>query len=178
MPVRTTIIKLGQSLFGGTKSTLQSVEKLASGQSKIVFKNTNKRMKMVGMQMIKFLKDELKEQKHIATGRLHKGLTYKVLTKVSDFVEMNVYSSVDYWKAVNNPRFAKKANYNEIFRWASAKGIPTQYAGAIWKKLTGKKNKKGVYGKPYVFWKEGNQLRRTNFAGHVANTKKAKSHKF
>ena len=54
MPVRTTIIKLGQSLFGGTKSTLQSVEKLASGQSKIVFKNTNKRMKMVGMQMIKF----------------------------------------------------------------------------------------------------------------------------
>ena len=38
MPVRTTIIKLGQSLFGGTKSTLQSVEKLASGQSKIVLK--------------------------------------------------------------------------------------------------------------------------------------------
>ena len=100
------------------------------------------------------MKDELKEQKHIATGRLHKGLTYKVLTKVSDFVEMNVYSSVDYWKAVNNPRFAKKANYNEIFRWASAKGIPTQYAGAIWKKLTGKKTKRVYMVSPMCFGKK------------------------
>ena len=25
------------------------------------------------------------------------------------------------------------------------------------------------YGQPYVFWTEGNNLRRTNFAGYVAN---------
>jgi hypothetical protein len=25
------------------------------------------------------------------------------------------------------------------------------------------------YGQPYVFWTEGNSLRRTNFAGYVAN---------
>ena len=31
------------------------------------------------------------------------------------------------------------------------------------------KKLRGFYGKPYVYWTEGNSLRRTNFAGYVAN---------
>ena len=76
---------------------------------------------------------------------------------------LNVTSSVDYWKAVNNPKFAKKPNLTAIQSWVRAKGLPLNSAVPIFRKL------KSHYGKPYVYWTEGNNLRRTNFAGYVAN---------
>ena len=45
----------------------------------------------------------------------------------------------------------------------SVKGLPARAAYPILKKL------KGFYGEPYAYWTEGNNLRRTNFAGYVAN---------
>ena len=51
----------------------------------------------------------------------------------------------------------------EIRKWVSNKGLPISAAGSVLNKLL----KKG-YGKPYVYWTEGNALRRTDFAGHTA----------
>ena len=110
----------------------------------------------------KGLRQELIDQKHNATGRLSRGLRYHIKGNV-----LSIHSSVSYWKAVNNPKFAKTPNYNAIASWARAKkGIEATPAAIT--RIYAKMLRKG-YGKPYVFWTEGNNLRRTNFAGYVAN---------
>ena len=124
----------------------------------IKFKKTLKELKVVGQMLKVGLQKELIAQKHNATGRLSRGLNYEVKGQT-----LNVTSSVDYWKAVNNPKFAKSPNFREVLKWVQAKGLPASSAEPIFKKL------RGFYGKPYVFWTEGNNLRRTNFAGYVAN---------
>ena len=79
-----------------------------------------------------------------------------------------LFRSVSYWKAVNNPKFAKTPNYNAIASWAKAKkGINATPAAIT--RIYAKMLRQG-YGQPYVYWTEGNSLRRTNFAGYVANT--------
>lgn len=124
----------------------------------IKFKKTLKELKVVGQMLRVGLQKELIAQKHNATGRLSRGLNYEVKGQT-----LNVTSSVDYWRAVNNPKFAKTPNFREVLRWVQVKGLPISSAEAIFKKL------RGFYGQPYVFWTEGNNLRRTNFAGYVAN---------
>lgn len=128
----------------------------------IKFKKTLKELKVVGQMLKVGLQKELIAQKHNATGRLSRGLNYKVKGTT-----LNVMSSVSYWKAVNNPKFAKTPNYNAIASWARAKkGIEATSASIT--RIYAKMLRKG-YGQPYVFWTEGNSLRRTNFAGYVAN---------
>ena len=124
----------------------------------IKFKKTLKELRVVGQMLRVGLQKELIAQKHNATGRLSRGLNYEVKGQT-----LNVTSSVDYWRAVNNPKFAKTPNFREVLRWVQVKGLPISSAEAIFKKL------RGFYGQPYVFWTEGNNLRRTNFAGYVAN---------
>ena len=126
-----------------------------------VFKHTNITLREVGDMLRVKLQDELKFQKHNATGRLSRGLKYNVVKRGISI--LNVTSSVDYWKAVNNPAFAKTPNFREVLKWVQAKGLALSSAEPIFKKL------RGFYGKPYVYWTEGNNLRRTNFAGYVAN---------
>jgi hypothetical protein len=124
------------------------------------FKHTNRALREVGDMLRVKLQDELKAQKHNATGRLSRSLKYNVIKRGLSI--LNVTSSVAYWKAVNNPKFAKAPNFREVLKWTQAKGLPLRSAAPIFKKL------KSVYGKPYVYWTEGNNLRRTNFAGYVA----------
>tara|TARA_R110000751_G_C13738265_1_gene477200 strand:+ start:562 stop:1053 length:492 start_codon:yes stop_codon:yes gene_type:complete len=126
-----------------------------------ILKHTNRALREVGDMLRVKLQDELKAQKHNATGRLSRGLKYNVIKRGLSI--LNVTSSVDYWKAVNNPKFAKVPNFREIFKWVQAKGLPLSSAQSVLRKL------KSHYGKPYVYWTEGNNLRRTNFAGYVAN---------
>ena len=123
----------------------------------IKFKKTLKKLKGIGQMLKVGLQKELIAQKHNATGRLSRGLRYEVKGTT-----LNVISSVSYWKAVNNPSFAKVPNFREVLKWVQVKGLSISSAEAIFKKL------RGFYGKPYVFWTEGNNLRRTNFAGYVA----------
>ena len=123
----------------------------------IKFKKTLKKLKGIGQMLKVGLQKELIAQKHNATGRLSRGLRYEVKGTT-----LNVISSVSYWKAVNNPSFAKVPNFSEIQRWVSIKGLPLNSAVSIFRKL------KSHYGKPYAYWTEGNNLRRTNFAGYVA----------
>ncbi len=128
----------------------------------IKFKKTLKELKVVGQMLKVGLQKELIAQKHNATGRLSRGLKYHIKGNV-----LNIYSSVSYWKAVNNPKFAKTPNYNAIASWVRAKkGIEATSASIT--RIYAKMLRKG-YGQPYVFLTEGNSLRRTNFAGYVAN---------
>ena len=129
----------------------------------IKFKRTNKTLIEVGFMLRKGLQDELKAQKHNATGKLSRGLGYHIKNNV-----LSIMSSVSYWKAVNNPLFAKIPNLNAIQRWMSVKGLKGS-ASTILRKLQNK-----GYGKPYSFWTEGNRLRRTDFAGYTANKFKDK----
>ena len=125
----------------------------------IKLEHTNITMHEVGNMLRKGLRQELIDQKHNASGRLSRGLKYHVNKRTNT---MSVFASVSYWKAVNNPKFAKKPNKNAIKSWVRTKGLPASSASAIFKKL------QSSYGKPYVFWSEGNRIRRTDFAGHTA----------
>jgi len=128
----------------------------------IKFKKTLKKLKGVGQMLKVGLQKELIAQKHNATGRLSRGLRYEVKGTT-----LNIISSVSYWKAVNNPKFAKTPNYNAIASWVRAKkGIESTPAAIT--RIYAKMLRQG-YGKPYVYWTAGNSLRRTNFAGYVAN---------
>ena len=128
----------------------------------IKLKRTDKTLIEVGFMLRKGLQDELKAQKHNATGKLSRGLKYHIKNHI-----LSIISSVTYWKAVNNPSFAKVPNLKAIQRWMSAKGLMGS-AASILRKL------KSHYGKPYSFWTEGNNLRRTDFAGYTANKFKKK----
>lgn len=140
-----------------------------------IFKHTNITLREVGDMLKKGLQDELKAQKHNATGRLSRGLKYNVIKKGMSI--LNVTSSVAYWKAVNNPAFARVPNLNTIVKWMGQRNIKGGVGGAI--RILDRIKNSG-YGnrnypdnsmrKPYVFYQEGNAIpRRTNFAGFVAN---------
>ncbi len=127
------------------------------------FKHTNRTLHEVGKMLRKGLKQELIDQKHVASRKLIDGIRYHV---GKDNI-LNVRSSVSYWKAVNNPKFAQTPNLPAIKKWARHKGLPLRAAAPIFKKL-----KERGYGKPYVYWSEGNRLRRTDFAGHTVRKHK------
>ena len=143
----------------------------------IKFKKTLKELKVVGQMLKVGLQKELIAQKHNATGRLSRGLRYHIKGNV-----LSIHSSVSYWKAVNNPSFAKIPNLNAIKSWLNAKrrnGTLVEPAGGSSPNLILKRMIKSGYGNrnfngsmrdPYEFYDEGNKLpRRTNFAGYVAN---------
>ncbi len=138
-------------------------------------KHTNITLREVGDMLRKKLQDELKFQKHNATGRLSRGLKYNVIKKGLSI--LNVTSSVAYWKAVNNPAFAKIPNLNTIVRWMGQRSIKGGMSAAM--RILGRIKMSG-YGNrnypdnsmrdAYVVYQEGNAIpRRTNFAGYVAD---------
>ncbi len=134
------------------------------------FKNTYKQFNNVSKIIIKDLRNQLKEQKHIASGKLSRSFT-GVQEKISgDNIILNITSSKDYWRVVNNPKVAFSVNRQNIIRWMNKKKLNTDFAGRIIARL-----KRGVYGNKksngrenYVYWQHGNTLTRSNFAGIVA----------
>jgi len=145
----------------------------------IKFTHTNRTLTEVGKMLRVKLQDELKFQKHNATGRLSRGLRYHVDKKSN---AVSIYSSVSYWKAVNNPKFARIPNLNAIKSWLNAKrrngtlvepkwgSNPSSILRRMNTSGYGNRNYNGSMRDPYHFYEEGNRLpRRTNFAGYVAN---------
>ena len=128
-------------------------------------KHTTRKLNDFGRTLILAIRKELKQQQHIASGNLLRSFKSP---KAKNGV-LNIMSSVGYWKAVNDPKFAKNYNYNEIKKWVISKRIDPKAAGRIYKKLINK-----GYGKPYVYWSEGNTIERTDFAGIVARNNKEK----
>ena len=137
-----------------------------------ILKHTNRTLHEVGKLLRKGLQDELKLQKHNATGALSRGLKYNIIKK--GLSVLNVTSSVAYWKAVNNPAFAKKPSLNAIIKWMKTRSI-TGSATRILDRIinSGYGNRKypsNAMRERYVVYEEGNAIpRRTNFAGYVAN---------
>ncbi len=145
-----------------------------------IFKRTNKTLNNLGKTLRKGLQDELKFQKHNATGALSRGLKYNVVKK--GISTLNVTSSVSYWKAVNNPAFARVPNLQTILKWMKQRNIPNSVRIAI--KILGRLENEGHSNRaypdnnmknPYRYWTKGNSIpRRTNFSGYVVNKFKKK----
>ena len=138
-------------------------------------KRTDKTLIEVGFMLRKGLQDELKAQKHNATGKLSRGLRYHIKNNI-----LSIISSVSYWKAVNNPLFAAIPNLNAIKSWLNAKrgnGSLVEPEGGSSAASILRRMKEDGYGRkvPYRFYQEGNKLpRRTDFAGYTANKFKDK----
>lgn len=142
----------------------------------IIFKHTSKELLRVGKLVVKGLQEELEAQKHIAS----KGLlnSFKVKVKGKSGI-LNIETNKLYWNVLQNPKTAYTVSIRAIQKWIQSKGgksgFPTDNEGIlktailIYSKL---KNK--FYGKPYVYWTEGNNLRRTDFAGFTARKYKNK----
>jgi len=124
-------------------------------------KRTNKTLIEVGFMLRKGLQDELKAQKHNATGKLSRGLKYHIKNNV-----LSIMSSVSYWKAVKSWLNAKRGNGSLVEPTGGSN------ANSILRRM-----KEDGYGRqvPYRFYEEGNRLpRRTDFAGYTANKFKDK----
>ena len=141
--------------------------------------NTNDALKSIRGVVVKSLRDELREQNHINTGRLSRSIKGGKMFNIRGGKAINIISSVAYWKAVNNPKFAKKPNFLAIKKWAKQRGLPDRAVMPIFKRIL----KEGYGNKdypnnnmrnPYRVYTEGNKLKRTNFAGYAANKVKKK----
>ena len=134
----------------------------------IKYNNTYKSFGSVSNLIIKELRKQLKLQEYYATGKLSRSFS-GVQSKGKNLI-LDITSSKHYWTVVNDPRVAFSVNKQNI------KGLDRRFAEAIYKRL-----KKGIYAnrranrrEDYVYWKHGNTLQRSNFAGIVAkeNSKK------
>tara|TARA_R100000426_G_scaffold26865_1_gene22443 strand:- start:2423 stop:2977 length:555 start_codon:yes stop_codon:yes gene_type:complete len=136
-------------------------------------KNTNNRLKIIGKILVDGLKDELKNQKHTATGALERSIKYiRQNPRGISGIRLDVISTLNksYWQVVNNPsRHTFQVSIPALKKWVVNKGIPLNALYAIYNKLVGNKNtnRRGYYGRPYVYWTEGNNIRRTDFAGYT-----------
>lgn len=95
--------------------------------------HTNRTLTEIGVMLRKGLQQELIDQKHNATGRLSRGLKFHIKDTV-----LNIISSVSYWRAVNNPKFAKNLTYLQLGLGQKQKDYqPNQYFlyGKNYKKL-------------------------------------------
>ena len=137
------------------------------------FKNTYKEFNKISKLIIKGLRQQLLLQEYYSTGKLSRSFT-GVQEKISgDNLILNITSSKDYWRVVNDPKVAFSVNKQNIIRWMNKKGLDKNFASAVYKRLA-----RGVYGnlkangkENYVYWQHGNTLTRSNFAGIVAKEK-------
>ena len=105
------------------------------------FNNTYKQFNNVSKIIIKGLRKQLLLQEYYSTGKLSRSFT-GVQEKISgDNIILNITSSKDYWRVVNNPKVAFSVNRQNIIRWMNKKGLDTDFAGRIIARL-----KRGVYG--------------------------------
>jgi hypothetical protein len=135
------------------------------------WKSTYKKLNAAGDILIKGLQDTLRVQHHNATGKLSN--SFKKDRKQKSLT-LNVITNRKYWKIVNNGKAAFKPNLAEIYKWVMVKGMKAAGLGqmGIAKRIARRIQKKGIPSKPYVVWTEGNNLKRTDFAGVTKEKKK------
>ena len=135
------------------------------------WKSTYKKLNAAGDILIRGLQDTLRVQHHNATGKLSR--SFKKDRKQKSLT-LNVITNRKYWKIVNNGKAAFKPNLAEIYKWVMVKGIKAAGLGqmGIAKRIARRIQKKGIPSKPYVVWTEGNNLKRTDFAGVTKEKKK------
>lgn len=142
------------------------------------WKNTYKKLNDAGNVLIKGLQDTLRVQHHNATKALSN--SFKKDRKQKSLT-LNVITNKKYWKIVNNGKAAFKPNLKEIYDWVVAKGLKGSGSSGspsamqqmgIAKRIAKNIQRKGIPSKPYVVWTEGNNLKRTDFAGVTKEKKK------
>jgi len=140
----------------------------------IKLKHTSKSLNKATNLIIKGLKSQLRLQEYYATGKLSRSFA-GTISKGKELV-LDVTSSKHYWRVVNDPRVAFSVNKQNIIRWMNTKGLDKKFAQAVYRRL-----ERGIYanskanGKEnYVYWKRGNTLQRSNFAGITAKENSAK----
>ena len=145
---------------------------------KYEMENTYKKLNDAGNVLIKGLQDTLEAQKHNATNALSN--SFKKDRKQKSLT-LNVITNKKYWKIVNNGKAAFKPNVDEIEKWVAAKGLKgsgssgspsTMQQRGIALRIAKNIQRKGIPSKPYVVWTEGNNLKRTDFAGVTKEKKK------
>tara|TARA_Y100000401_G_C8322087_1_gene225947 strand:- start:90 stop:605 length:516 start_codon:yes stop_codon:yes gene_type:complete len=134
----------------------------------IKYDNTYKSFNIISKLIIKELRNQLRLQQYYATGKLSR--SFAGVQSKGKNLTLDITSSKSYWKVVNDPRVAFSVNKQNIIRWMNTKGLDRRFAEAVYKRL-----KRGIYGnskangkEDYVYWKDGNKLTRSNFAGIVA----------
>ena len=109
-------------------------------------KNTNSRLKIIGKILVDGLEDELKNQKHIATGALERSIKFiRHNPRGISGIRLDVISTLNksYWQVVNNPsRHTFQVSIPALKKWVVNKGIPVSALYAIYNKLVGNKNTK------------------------------------
>jgi len=134
--------------------------------AKMTWTNTNDAFSSVGGIMVRSLREELKFQKHRATGALSRGLKKSKMFNIKNGKAVNINSSVAYWKTVSNPKNFKGVSLTNILKWVRikgfAKGNEVNAANRIYYRMM-KEPFGNAYGKPYILWTDGNSLRRMNF---------------
>jgi len=137
-------------------------------------KHTSKSLNKVTNLIIKGLKSQLRLQEYYATGKLNR--SFAGTTSKNKNLVLDITSSKHYWRVVNDPRVSFSVNKQNIIRWMNTKGLDKKYAQSIYSRL-----KRGVYGNKkangkenYIYWKHGNTLTRSNFAGITAKENSAK----
>ena len=140
----------------------------------IKFKHTSKSLGKVTNLLIKGLKSQLRLQEYYATGKLNRSFA-GTISKSKNLI-LDITSSKHYWRVVNDPKVAFSVNKQNIIRWMNTKGLDKKFAQTIYNRL-----KRGIYAnrkangkEDYVYWKHGNTLQRSNFAGITAKEKSAK----
>tara|TARA_B100001758_G_C18405294_1_gene611628 strand:+ start:1811 stop:2338 length:528 start_codon:yes stop_codon:yes gene_type:complete len=143
---------------------------------RLSLRKTYKQLGKIGKLVIKGLQEELDFQKHNASTALSKSFKVQLNERKG---ELNIITNKLYWRVVNDKNVAYKVSLRAIENWVRNKGgkggFPRDNEGIksvairVYNKL---KNK--FYGKPYVYWTEGNNLRRTDFAGYTAKKYKSK----
>ena len=99
----------------------------------IKYNNTYKSFGSVSKLIIKDLRGQLRLQEYHATGKLSRSFT-GVQQKGKNLI-LNITSSKDYWRVVNDPRVAFSVNKQNIIRWMNTKGLDSRFAQAVYKRL-------------------------------------------
>ena len=142
---------------------------------RLSLRNTYRELGKIGKLVIKGLQEELDFQKHNASTALSKSFKVQLNEKKG---ELNIITNKLYWRVVNDKNVAYKVSLRAIENWVRNKGgkggFPTDNEGKKRVALrVNNKLKNKFYGKPYVYWTEGNNLRRTDFAGYTARKYKS-----
>ena len=137
-------------------------------------KHTSKSLNKVTNLIIKGLKSQLRLQEYYATGKLNRSFAGTI--SKNKYLVLDITSSKHYWRVVNDPKVSFSVNKQNIIRWMNTKGLDKKYAQAIYSRL-----KRGVYAnikangkEDYIYWKHGNTITRSNFAGITAKENSAK----
>tara|TARA_R100000306_G_C4380157_1_gene143843 strand:- start:55 stop:588 length:534 start_codon:yes stop_codon:yes gene_type:complete len=95
------------------------------------FQHLEIELKRIGEQLVKIMRDILRKQDHVASGRLNDSFVYRVDSS-SDLVELNIANNAHYWERIND--YGKgsgglSVEYEVILEWMISSGKSSIFGG-------------------------------------------------